>query len=217
MSEAAKASSVEVDLPLVRRARDGDYAAFEALVTRYEGKVYALARRIVREEHDAEEVVQETFLSVVEHLAGFREDASFRTWLLRIATNAALKLLRKKRGLPMISREGSGGQGDDAPLPHPEFIAPWQESPADLAGRHEIRAILEEALEAIDEKHRVVFVLRDVQELSTEETAEVLGISVANVKIRLMRARLTLRERLTRVLGDKDKQAPSHRHDEEVE
>jgi RNA polymerase sigma-70 factor, ECF subfamily len=214
MSEEATKPSVDADLPLVRRARDGDYAAFETLVTRYEGKIYALAKRIVREEHDAEEVVQETFLSVLEHLAVFREDASFRTWLLRIATNAALKLLRKKRGLPMVSLEGSGGQEDEAPLPHPEFIAPWQESPADLAGRQEIRAILDEALGTLDEKHRVVFVLRDVEELSTEETAEVLGISVANVKVRLMRARLMLRERLTRVLGDKDQQAPSHRHDE---
>ncbi len=214
MSESFPGPSVDVDLPLVRRAREGDYAAFEALVSRYEGKVYALARRIVREEHDAEEVVQETFLSVVEHLPGFRGDASFRTWLLRIATNAALKLLRKKRGLPMVSLEGSGGQEDGTPLPHPEFIAPWQESPADLAGRHEIRALLDAALETIDEKHRVVFVLRDVEELSTEETAVVLGISVANVKVRLMRARLMLRERLTRVLGDKDRQAPAHRHDE---
>ncbi len=214
MSEAVKGSSVDIDLPLVRRARDGDYAAFEALVSRYEGKVYALAWRIAREEHDAEEVVQETFLSVVEHLSTFREDASFRTWLLRIATNAALKLLRKKRGLPMVSLEGSGTQEDDEPLPHPEFVAPWQESPADLAGRHEIRALLDEAMTALDEKHRVVFLLRDVEELSTEETAEVLGISVANVKIRLMRARLMLRERLTRVLGDKDRQAPPHRHDE---
>lgn len=214
MSEPATEPTADVDLPLVRRARDGDFAAFESLVTRYEGKIYALAKRIVREEHDAEEVVQETFLSVVEHLPEFRENASFRTWLLRIATNAALKLLRKKRGLPTVSLEGSGGQEDDAPLPHPEFIAPWQESPSDLAGRHEIRVLLDEALAALDEKHRVVFVLRDVEELSTEETAEVLGLSVANVKVRLMRARLMLRERLTRVLGDKEKQAPPHRHDE---
>lgn len=213
MSEVVPETSADLDLPLVRRARDGDFAAFETLVARYEGKIFALARRIVREEHDAEEVVQETFLSVVEHLAAFREDARFRTWLLRIATNAALKLLRKKRGLPTVSMDGPGGQDDDSPLPHPEFIAPWQESPSDLAGRHEIRALLDEALAAIDEKHRVVFVLRDVEELSTEETAAVLGISVANVKVRLMRARLMLRERLTRVLGEKEKQALPHRHD----
>ena len=214
MSETVTGPSVNSDLPLVRQAKAGDYAAFEALVTRYEGKVYALARRIVGEEHDAEEVVQETFLSVVEHLAGFREDASFRTWLLRIATNAALKLLRKKRGLPTVSLNSPAGADADEPLPHPEFIAPWRESPADLAGRREIRAILDDALAAIDEKYRMVFTLRDVEELSTEETAEVLGISVANVKVRLMRARLLLRERLTRVLGDQARQAPGHRHDD---
>ena len=197
------------DHDLVARARAGDFAAFEALVGRYEGRVYRLAQRMMNETHDAEEVVQETFLSVLEHLAQFREEASFRTWLLRIATNEALQLLRKRRGLKTVS---FGGDDQDEPLPHPEFIAPWQDDPALLAHRGEIRHLLDEALRDLDEKYRAVFVLRDMEELSTEETAEALQITPANVKVRLMRARLMLRERLTRALGDAVQAAPPHRH-----
>jgi RNA polymerase sigma-70 factor (ECF subfamily) len=207
------AKATPADFILVRQAQGGDFAAFEALVGRYEEQVYRIARRIVREAHDAEEAVQDTFVSVLEHLGAFRGDggggeASFRAWLLRIATHAALRILRKRRGTVSLD----GGAGEDA-LPHPEFIAPWQEDPADLANRHEVRQLLDEAMQMLDEKYRMVFVLRDVEGLSIEETAEALQISPANVKIRLMRARLMLRERLTRALGDPERVAPPHRHD----
>jgi RNA polymerase sigma-70 factor, ECF subfamily len=197
------------DLPLLEKARGGDFAAFEALVGRHEQQVYRLARRIVHEPHDAEEAVQETFLSVLEHLKDFRGEANFRSWLLRIATNAALKILRQRRGRPTVPLD----EESDAAAPHPEFIAPWQEDPAQLADRQEVRELLEEALQQVDEKYRVVFVLRDMEELSIDETAESLGLSAANVKIRLMRARLMLRELLTRKLGDANRAAPPHRHE----
>ena len=129
--------------------------------------------------------------------------------MLRIATNAALKILRKRRGLPTVPLEPDP---DDAP-PHPQFIAPWQADPATLAQRHEIRDLLEGALHDLDEKYRVAFVLRDMEGLSIAETADALGISPANVKIRLMRARLMLRERLTQALGDPQKAVPPHDHD----
>jgi RNA polymerase sigma-70 factor (ECF subfamily) len=206
-----QAALPDPDLPLVRQAGAGDFAAFDTLVTRYEERIYTLARRIVHEPHDAEEVVQETFLSVLEHLPAYRGEALFRNWILRIATNAALKQLRKKRGLRTLSLDAA--DEDDGPLPHPEYIAPWQEDPAQLARQHEVRALLEGALSQLDEKHRLVFILRDVEELSIEETAGALGISQANVKIRLMRARLMLCEKLTRVLGDEDRRATPHRHD----
>jgi RNA polymerase sigma-70 factor, ECF subfamily len=195
------------DDALVARARAGDFTAFESLVTRYEDQVYRLALRMVRQSHDAEEVVQNTFLAALEHLADFRSDAPFRAWLMRIAANGALKLLRQKRTHPTASLDAA-----EEGVPHPEFIAPWQEEVADLVHRKEIRALLDQALAELDEKYRLVFMLRDMEELSTEETAQALQITPANVKVRLMRARLMLRERLTRVLGDAGHAATPHSH-----
>ena len=101
----------------------------------------------------------------------------------------------------------------EEPMPHPDFVAPWQANVPELAGRAEVRALLDEAMAELDEKYRVVFVLRDIEELSTEETAEALQITPANVKVRLMRARLMLRERLTQALGDAVQATPPHRHE----
>lgn len=210
MAEAAANSTLpDPDAPDVSRARAGSYEAFERLVARHEGAVYALAVRITRRPEDAEDVVQQTFLSLLEHLDGFAGQSQFRTWLLRIATNHALKVLRKRRGLPTVSLD-SGAQ-DDAALPHPQFIAPWREDPGQIAVRAETQQLLNDALEELDEKYRLVFILRDVEGLSTEDTAELLGLSIANVKVRLLRARLMLRERLTRSLGDPEKLVSPHR------
>jgi len=190
------------DAELVRQAKAGELSAFEELTRRYERQVYSLAFRIVRQEHDAEDVTQEAFLSAMEHLAGFREEARFSTWLLRIATHAALKVLRKRRGLDTVSLEASTEPDAEGVIPHPEFIADWRQSPEELVHRNETRRLLEEALNQLDEKHRLVFLLRDVEGLSVRETAETLGLSEVNVKVRLLRARLQLREQLTRRLGD---------------
>ncbi len=195
-------SIADEDRDLVRRARAGDFEAFEGLVSRYERRIFALAFRIVGRRHDAEEVVQQTFLSVVEHIEDFREESTFHTWLTRIATNHALALLRRNKvraTVPLREDRSNESYGD---LPHPEYIAQWQETPEDIAARRETQAILNEALGELDEKYRVVFVLRDMEGLSTNETAEALGITPSNVKVRLLRARLMLRERLTRVFGD---------------
>ena len=103
--------------------------------------------------------------------------------------------------------------GEKSSLPHPEFIAPWQDDPADLAQRAETRRLLNGALAELDEKYRVVFLLRDVEGFSTQETADMLEISISNAKIRLLRARLQLRERLTQALGDEaTRLIPSHDH-----
>ena len=195
--------TVDEDRDLVRRARAGEFGAFERLVGKYEQRVYTLARRILRRPHDAEDIVQETFLSAMQHLKDFREEAAFPTWLLRIATNHALKVLRKRRGLPTVPlEEGRRGGDDDTPIQRPVYIASWREDAERTADRPEIRRLLDRALAALDPKHRMVFLLRDVEGLSTGETAKALGISVANTKVRLLRARLKLRERLTRALGD---------------
>ena len=204
------------DAKLVFRAKAGDLDAFEALTNRYEQRVYGLAMRMLRQEHDAEDVTQQTFLSVLENLEGFRGEASFSTWVLRIASHAALKIIRKRKGLNTVSLEEATEPSDDLnSIPHPEFIADWRQSPEHLVERNEVRRLLDDALTRLDEKHRLVFLLRDVEGLSVRETAEALELSEGNVKVRLLRARLQLREDLTRVLGDPARQlVRSHHHHE---
>jgi len=195
------------DRELVSRAQAGELDAFETLTTRYEQRVYSLAQRILRQEQDAEDVTQQTFLSALENLNGFRGEASFATWLFRIATHAALKVIRKRKGLKTVSlEEATEGADRGDSVPHPEFIADWRQSPAQLVSKREIQRLLDEALSRLDEKHRLVFLLRDVEGLSVKETAEALEITEANTKVRLLRARLQLREHLTRTLGDPEKQ-----------
>ncbi len=202
------------DAVLVSRAQGGDLAAFEALATRYERRVYSLALRIVRHEQDAEDVTQQTLLSVLEHLAEFRAESSFATWIMRIATHAALKILRKRRGLDTVSLDQTTDPPEDSDqVPHPEYIADWRESPERLVVRHETRQLIDESLGRLDEKHRLVFLLRDVEGLSIQETAEALGLSEANVKVRLLRARLQLREILTKVFGDPQRRLIRERHE----
>ncbi len=203
------------DLELLRLARDGQWEAFEELVSRFEPRVFGLTRRILQQRQDAEDATQQTFLSVMEHMDRFREEASVSTWILRIATNHALKILRKKRGLKTVPLDVQTDSSDDeAGLRRPDFIAEWRDNPSDLAERGEVMHLLREALEELDEKYRVIFVLRDIEEFSTRETAELLEISESNVKVRLLRARLQLRERLTRALGDESTQmtAPADHH-----
>jgi RNA polymerase sigma-70 factor, ECF subfamily len=202
------------DAELVRLAKAGELDAFEALTSRYEQRVYGLAMRMLRQEQDAEDVTQQTFLSVLEHLDGFRGEASFSTWVLRIASHAALKIIRKRKGLNSVSLEEATEPSDKVDsIAHPEFIADWRQSPEHLVERNEVRRLLDDALTRLDEKHRLVFVLRDVEGLSVKETAEALDLSEGNVKVRLLRARLQLREDLTRVLGDPERQiVQSDRH-----
>lgn len=203
------------DATLVNRAQGGDLAAFESLMARHERRVYALALRMLRNEHDAEDVTQQTFLSAVEGLAKFRGDSSFSTWVLRIATYAALKIIRKRNGLDVVSfDQATDTTPENEGFPHPEFIADWRESPERLVARNETRQLIDTALAELDEKHRLVFLLRDVEGLSVRETAETLGLTEVNVKVRLLRARLRLRERLTREFGDPARRLEPHRHDE---
>ena len=195
------------ELELVQRAKAGELDAFETLTHRYEKRVYSLAFRILRQQQDAEDVTQQTFLSALENLVDFRGDAGFATWLLRIATHAALKIIRKRKGLETVSLDQATAEPDDSgAIRHPEYIADWQQSPEELVVRNEVRELLEAALDQLDEKHRLVFLLRDVEGLSIKATAETLGLSEANTKVRLLRARLHLREQLTRTLGDPARQ-----------
>jgi RNA polymerase sigma-70 factor, ECF subfamily len=205
----------KTDGELLLSAKTGDLSAFEALISRHERRVYSLVFRMLRQEQDAEDVTQQTFLSALEHLDGFRGEAAFSTWLMRIAAHGALKVIRKRRGLPTVSLNAAtdpDGSGDHETIPHPEFIADWRESPERLVERKEVQVLLDDALAQLDDKHRFVFLLRDVEGLSVKETAEALGISQANTKVRLLRARLALREHLTRALGDEARRLTPHPH-----
>ncbi len=201
------------DLPLVQRARSGDYTAFEALVGKYERRIFTLAMRIVKRQHDAEEVVQQTFLNVIEHIEEFREEAEFATWLTRIATNEAAGPVAqavhaaggsrttratRRRAIPTFPIPSSSPSGARLPTRSPRRgLGGWSTK----------------RLGHLDDKYRLVFVLRDVEGLSTAETAEALKITPSNVKVRLLRARLMLRERLTHLFGDASTQVAGGGHD----
>lgn len=209
----AKTKIVDEDAELVRRAKAGDLCAFETLTEKYESKIYSLAMRILQNPHDAEDVTQQTFLSVIENLKDFRGDSTFYTWIMRIATYAALKIIRKRKGLNTVSLEqATEPNKEDGEFPHPEFIADWKENPSDIVKRDETLRLIEQALGELDDSYRLVFLLRDVEGLSIKETAQILGISEANVKVRLLRARLQLREKLTALFGDRKKALPPHHH-----
>lgn len=197
------ADSQDPIVELVRRAQSGDYEAFVDLVERVKNRVYGLTMRILRNVHDAEDVTQQTFVSMIEHLGTFRGESSVMTWVLRIAANHALKLLRKRRGLPVVDSTSLIAEEDGYDqIPHPDFIAPWRDEPSWLAEQKEVRKLIDGTLARLGEKYRLVFVLRDIEGMTVSQTADILGLSEANVKVRLLRARLQLREHLTKILGD---------------
>ena len=183
------------ELPLVERARAGDAAAFSELVQRYERKIYRLAKHITQNDEDAEDVLQESFLKAYTHLDSFHGDSKFYTGLVRIAVNEALMKLRKRKSDKTVSLDEPQDTGED--LVQRE-IAVWEDDPEKKYSRDELADILSNAVQSLKPSFRTVFVLRDIEELSTEDTAETLGISLPAVKSRLLRARLQLREKLTR-------------------
>jgi RNA polymerase sigma-70 factor, ECF subfamily len=180
---------------LVAKAREGDLAAFNELVNSYSRKIFRLAKHITQNEEDAEDVLQETFLKAFEHLGNFQGQSKFYTWIVRIAVNESLMKLRKRKSDRSVPLDEPMDTGEDTVV---REIAVWDENPEQKYSREELGQILDEAVQGLRPAFRTVFVLRDIEELSTEETAEALGISVPAVKSRLLRARLQLREKLTR-------------------
>ncbi|GBD34961.1 ECF RNA polymerase sigma-E factor [bacterium HR36] len=197
---------------LVARARSGDFEAFQEIVLRYQSRIYTFARRLLGNDADAEDVTQETFLALLEHLDQYRGEGPLLSWLLRIAANEVHRLWRRQNR-QVAQADATEEEDSISQLPRPEFIAPWRDDPQQLLLRRETATLLDQALAELPEKYRAVFVLRDIEGFSTEQTAEMLGLSVANVKVRLLRARLMLREKLTRYFGDPDQRvSPDHPH-----
>ncbi|HEY7096974.1 MAG TPA: sigma-70 family RNA polymerase sigma factor [Terriglobales bacterium] len=183
---------------LIRRIQNGEPELFYDLIKPYQQRVYATAFAIMRNESDAEDVAQEAFLKAFKHLAQFRSEARFSTWLTQITVNEARMRKRKGRSSvedPMTEHEDEEGNYT------PRDFADWREIPSETLERKEVREKLAEALARLGEKYREVFVLRDMQQLSIEQTAKTLGISAAAVKTRLLRARLMLRDLLSPGLG----------------
>jgi len=180
---------------LIAAARSGDAEAFTQLVNRYERKIFRLAKHITQNDEDAEDVLQDSFLKAYEHLGDFQEQSKFYTWLVRIAVNESLMRLRKRRPGKLVSLDETVDTGEETIA---REIAVWDDNPEQRYGQEELRGILMQAIDSLAPIFRTVFVLRDIDELSTEETAKALSISVPAVKSRLLRARLELRDKLTR-------------------
>lgn len=196
MSQQPPLTSTRDEGHLVSDAKAGNYAAFEELVNRYEKKIYRLGMNITGNREDAEDVLQDAFLKAFEHLPDFREDARFYTWIVRIAVNEALMKLRKRRTSREVPMEDT--EGDDGEVLVREF-ADWKPNPEQQFAQSELEEILQGAVNSLPPGFRTVFYLRDVEGLSTEETAEVLDLTEGAVKARLFRARLRLREELSKI------------------
>jgi RNA polymerase sigma-70 factor (ECF subfamily) len=192
------------DEELVESAKQGDPDAFPQLVKKYSRRILRVGRNITNNDEDAEDVLQETFLKAYTHLDGFQGNSKFYTWLVRIAMNEALMKLRKRKGDRVVSLDEQLDTGEDTVT---REIAVWEGNPEDRYSQEEIRDILDKTVASLPEAFRTVFTLRDVEELSTEETAEVLNLSIPAVKSRLLRARLQLREKLTRQFKRKGEDA----------
>jgi RNA polymerase sigma-70 factor, ECF subfamily len=186
---------VDDELDLVTRARKGDTASFSVLLRRYEGKIFRLAMNITQNREDAEDVLQEAFIKAYEHLDQFQGNSRFYTWIVRIAVNQALMKLRKRRSDRAVSLDEQIDTGEDTVV---REIASWDPDPEERFSRDELHEILTGAINDLAPIYKTVFTLRDVDGLSTEETAEALDLSIPAVKSRLLRARLQLRDKLTR-------------------
>ena len=189
------------DVALVERVRAGDVAAYDTLVRKYERQIFRIAQHITQNREDAEDVMQDAFLKAYEKLEQFQGNSKFYTWLVRIAVNESLMRLRKRRTGKMVSID-EDVQTEEGSVPRD--LAEWRPNPEQEYGQSELADILRKTINGLPPGFRVVFVLRDVEGLSTEETANALGLSVPAVKSRLLRARLQLRERLSRYFRKKN-------------
>jgi RNA polymerase sigma-70 factor (ECF subfamily) len=179
---------------LVAQARQGDTGAFGELTERYQRNIFRLAQNITQNREDAEDVLQETFMKAYEHLPEFEGNSKFYTWIVRIAVNEALMKLRKRKWDKTVWLDEPIEMGEDAVA---REIAVWDNNPEQRYSQEELADILDKAVNSLAPPYRTVFQLRDIEELSTEETAKALELSVPAVKSRLLRARLQLRDKLT--------------------
>lgn len=199
-SDPNRKTVLDDDTELVQAINAGDTQRFQELVQRYEQKLYTFGRRMCRNESDAEDLVQDTFLNVYRYLKDFRYETRFKNWLYRVAANTALKKRRRSKFAPepelpleeLVEREDLAAPGE---------VPKWARMPLEQLLNEELLGILHQAIWSLPEKYRIVVILRDIEEFSTEDTAQILNLSPANVKVRLHRARLFLRDKLKGYFG----------------
>jgi RNA polymerase sigma-70 factor, ECF subfamily len=184
------------DLDLVHRAKQGEISAFNELVSRHERKIFRLTQHITGNREDAEDALQDSFLKAYTKLDQFQEGSQFYTWLVRIAVNESLMRLRKRRNTPNTVSIDEPIESDDGFIPRE--IGQWADNPEDRFAKQELQEIIDRELKTMPPIFRTVLVLRDLEQVSTEETARMLDITVPAVKSRLLRARLQLREKLNK-------------------
>lgn len=177
----------------------GDRAEFARVVDLYSNPIYRLGLRMLGNSQDAEDVLQNTFLNALTHLRTFEGRSSFSTWLYRIAANEALMLLRKKK--PEVNLEDAEADGNTEDLKPTQFVD-WSALPEDELLSGEGKKVLDQTIQRLPEPMRIVFLLRDIEGLSIKETAEALNLTETNVKTRLLRARMFLREQLSTYYGE---------------
>jgi RNA polymerase sigma-70 factor (ECF subfamily) len=194
-TQSAERTVTNADMDLVHASKNGDVAAFEQLIKRYDRKLLRIAHHVTHNREDSQDAVQEAFFKAFQNLGEFREDSQFSTWLIRITVNQSLMKLRKRRTIKEVPLDDSfQAEGDTLPIE----VTDWAPNPEQRYRASELRNILTRVFGELRPILRAVFVLRDIESLSTDQTAEVLGLSHAAVKARLWRARLQLRESLNR-------------------
>jgi RNA polymerase sigma-70 factor (ECF subfamily) len=181
------------DTSLLKALQAGESGALAVLFEKYADRIYRLALGLLRDPSSAEDVLQETFLAALTHLNQFEGRSSLGTWLYRVAYNNSMGRLRQHRE---VSLPGDEPDSDEQDIPLPNSLVAWELTPEEILADEEARAQLDVAIGKLSETLRAVFILRDIEELSTAETAEALGLTESAVKVRLHRARLDLRERL---------------------
>jgi len=185
------------DLPLIEEIASGNVEAFEELVRKYDCKMLRIAEKVTLNLEDAQDAVQEAFLKAFQNLHQFKRTSKFSTWLIRIALNESFMKLRKRRQNRETPLEYENDLGDNLPID----LTDWSPNPEQIYGRSELRILLLAALDKLRPILRATFVLRDLEGLSIDETATTLGLEPSAVKARLFRARLQLRERLSKHFG----------------
>jgi RNA polymerase sigma-70 factor (ECF subfamily) len=190
----ASATAIEdPDTGLVAKAQAGDLDAFEVLVRRHTQLIYRALSAILGKPEDAQDAMQDALLSAFKHIAGFQGRSKFSTWLVSIARNAALQRLRGRKNEESLDESAFEDDGDF----RPRQVRAWEDDPEQLHSRSEIRQLVERGIMGLPANYRMVVMLRDIEQLSTDEVARQLGLSVPAVKVRLLRGRLMLREWLS--------------------
>ncbi len=193
--EEKEANALHPDLLLVEKVKAGDLSAFEQLMRQYDRQIFRIALHITQNREDAEDIVQDTFFKAFQKINQFQGNSKFYTWLVRIAVNESLMRLRKRRSQKTVSMDDEI-QTEEGSIPRD--FADWMPNPEQNYNQAELADLLRKTIQGLPPGFRAVFALRDIDGLSTEETAQALGLSVPAVKSRLLRARLQLRERLSR-------------------